>query len=386
MRSALLTIMIAMTLSVSPLLAQQTTYYEQGVKLYNKGDYKEAIRYFQAAAQQNSADASYYQGLCYQRLGDLANAKRLWLVTETRFPKTTASQAATSAIQQLNRSYPTQTTQATSGPASQADDSPLQQDINVPFFRLSSGHIIVPCAVNGKSVNMMFDTGAADCFFTQEDFDKMGLKVPAGKKKRYLGVGGEVSATVVPVNLSVGALTRPVNVSVQDTSYQRSPATADATSFPLLGQNYFGDLPYQIDSNNNVVRFLKSTSKTAGERVPFKRDGNNLIVTVKVNGRECPMLLDTGADTICFSDKHLASLGINRPTDANAGFSGGVGGRRHSFVFYVDSIKLGSVEKKHVQASVALDSTMDMPLLGASFLQNLILTFDPSNNVVKVSP
>ncbi len=384
MRNKLLLALLLLLCFAGDTVAQ--TYYDQGVKLYNQRNFRGALPYFQAASQRNqSPDASYYQGLCYQQLGDVGNARRLWATTRTQYPKTSASQAASAALQQLDRAFPPDHSES----ESTKTDKPatgLQKDVEVSFSRLPSGHIIVPCAVNGKPIHMMFDTGAADCFFKQEDFDKIGVSVPSGKRKRYLGVGGEVTATQVPVNLSVGELTRQVTVSVQDAGYQRSAASADATSYPLLGENFFGDLTYQIDSNHDVIRFLKSSSEATGERVPFTRDNNNLIVTVKVNGRECAMILDTGADTICFSDKHLASLGINRPTDANAGFSGGVGGRRHSYSFTVDSIKLGSVEKRNVRACVALDSTMDMPLLGASFLKGLVLTFDPSNNTIKVSP
>lgn len=361
-------------------------YYEHGVKLYNQGNVKAALPYFEAAAQTNS-DASYYQGLCYQRLGDMASARRVWRSTSFQFPHSPASHAAYTALRQLEAAYPMPTKEVSAGGAKKDAQSETMPDVvEVPFARLASGHIIVPCAVNGKRVDMMFDTGAADCFFKQEDFEKMGLKVPQGTRKRYIGVGGEITATIVPVRLSVGGLTRSVNVSVQDGSYQRSDASVDPTSYPLLGENFFGDLVYQIDSNNDVIKFLKTSAKVGGEKVSFKRERNNLVVVVKVNGRECPMILDTGADTVCFSDKHLAALGINRPTDANAGYSGGVGGRRHSYSFFVDSIKLGSVERKNVRACVALDSTMDMPLLGASFLKGLVLTFDPSNNVVTVSP
>lgn len=387
MKLKLLTTAIACSLLLSPCSQAQNAYYDQGVRSYQKGDFQNALRYFAAASKQGeTGDCLYYQGLCFQQLGNLPRAKAIWKFTAANFPNTASAQAASNALSQIKQysqgnassGQPATTAATTSAPR-------LSQVVEVPFVRLSSGHIIVRAAVNGQPIDMMFDTGAADCFFRQDDFDKMGLKVPSGERRRYLGVGGEITATVVPVRLSLGGFSRQLGVSVQDPDFQRTQAQNNSTNYPLLGENFFGDLVFQIDSSQNVIRFLPSAKDVDGETVPVSRDNNNLIVTVKVNGRECPMILDTGADTVCFTDKHLANLGINRPVSADAGFSGGVGGKRLAYMFTIDSISMGSVEKKNVKAAVALDSTMDRPLLGASFLKGLVLTFDPASKYMKVS-
>lgn len=363
----------------------QESYWSKGVQLYQQRNFKNALPYFQAAQQKDSTgDAMYYAGLCQQQLGEISQARQTWYITASRFPNTAAALAASRALVQLNRVYP-QSAAAYAASTSITPASPTQI-IEVPFSRLATGQIIVSGAVNGQPVDMIFDTGASDCFFKQKDFDKIGVTVPAnGTKRRYLGVGGEVSATVVPVSLTVGTLTRQIAVSVQDPDYQRSSAGNDNYDYPLLGQNFFGDLIYQLDFARDVIRFLPSSNSVAGDSVPLQRDGNNLVVTVKVNGRECPMIMDTGADSVCFTDKQLAGLGVDRPTNANTGFSEGVGGQRVSYVFTIDSIKLGSIEKKNVTSSVALNSDMDKPLLGASFLRGLVLTIDPTRNIVTIS-
>lgn len=365
----------------TPALAQES-YWSKGVQLYQQRKFETALQYFLAAQQKDTTgDAMYYVGLCYQQLGAIAEARKTWSLTAKQFNNNAASLAAFRALAQLNRVYPQSNSQdATKAPTTVA------QTIEVPFSRLPSGQILVNASVNGQPIDMMFDTGASDCFFKEKDFTKMGLAVPAtGEKKRFLGVGGEVSATLVPVNLTVGAITRQVLVSVQDPDYPRTCSLSPDVAYPLLGQNFFGDLNYQLDFARDVIRFLPSSNNLDTDSIPLQRDGNNLIVTVKVNGKECPMILDTGADSICFTDKQLAGLGVDRPTTANTGVSEGIGGQRVAYIFTVDSIKLGSVEKKNVAASVALNADMDKPLLGASFLNGLVVTINPTNCTMTVS-
>ncbi|MBY0551927.1 MAG: retroviral-like aspartic protease family protein [Candidatus Obscuribacterales bacterium] len=380
----LLTTALLLILATPPSPAQES-YWSKGVQLYRQQNFKSALPYFQAAQQKDqTGDAMYYAGLCQQQLGEISLARATWYVTASRFPNTAAALAASRALAQLSRVYP----QSPATPATNTRTTPASptQIVEVPFSRLATGQILVSGAVNGQPVDMMFDTGASDCFFKQKDFEKIGIAVPAsGAKKRYLGIGGEVSATVVPVNLTVGTLTRQVAVSVQDPDYQRTSAGNDNNDYPLLGQNFFGDLTYQLDFAHDVIRFLPSSNSVPEDSVPFQRDGNNLVVTVKVNGRECQMIMDTGADSVCFTDKQLAGLGVERPTNANSGVSEGVGGQRVSYVFSIDSIKLGPIEKKNVTSSVALNSDMDKPLLGASFLRGLVITINPTNCTVSVS-
>lgn len=95
------------------------------------------------------------------------------------------------------------------------------------------------------------------------------------------------------------------------------------------------------------------------------------------------MYLDTGASQVVFADRHLAQCGLNRPVEATNTVRRTNGGRRDSYAFTIDNIKLGPIEKTEVNATVLLNSKFSKPLLGQSFLQGLRYTVDPARNVIR---
>ena len=111
-----------------------------------------------------------------------------------------------------------------------------------------------------------------------------------------------------------------------------------------------------------------------------------MYVTVKVNGRECEMIFDTGAANINFSDKTLAALGVNVPINSRRQLSTGVGGNREGYGFSLDEVQLGGVVKNHVRASMASYSTISKPLLGYSFLEGTDFVVDNEANVLRFAP
>jgi tetratricopeptide (TPR) repeat protein len=62
------------------LAASSEPYFDQGVKLYGKGDYKGAQPYFTQAVKTSpdNGQAYYYEALCRQQLGDIEGAKTLY--------------------------------------------------------------------------------------------------------------------------------------------------------------------------------------------------------------------------------------------------------------------------------------------------------------------
>lgn len=120
----------------------------------------------------------------------------------------------------------------------------------VPFKRERGGGILVSVEVNGRPIEMLFDTGAQSCLFSRRDINRLGITVPADAETEVThGVGGAMPGLKFPVSrMRCGPIDK-TNV----------PITVVEQNFgePLLGQAFFHDYQYTIDDQNNVIRFLR---------------------------------------------------------------------------------------------------------------------------------
>ncbi len=120
----------------------------------------------------------------------------------------------------------------------------------VPFKRERGGGILVNVEVNGRTIEMLFDTGAQSCLFSRRDVNRLGITVPADAETEMTsGVGGQMPGLRFPVSrMRCGPIDK-TNV----------PITVVEQNFgePLLGQAFFHDYQYTIDDQNSVIRFLR---------------------------------------------------------------------------------------------------------------------------------
>ena len=371
-------------LSALPALADS---YAEGVLAYNKKDYRKALTLFRESTGSgaNQVNAAYYVALCHHQLGQIDQAKTSYIAVIKKYPKSQVARQAFQILQKLDPSIVGGTSYA-----KQKETASLPEKNQVKYIsHPGSGHMILPVHINGVPAQMMFDTGASVTVAKQSYLDSRGIKVKNTRQSgRLRGVGGEVAARVGLAEITIGNMSRSIPLMVEQDQASSSGPSNQLINLPLLGQNYFTDLIYEIDDGRRTITFKKaekSASKSSGYKaneVPFYREGNHIIVKPKVNGRECEMILDTGAGTVAFADRHLAMCGLNRPTSASSGRSGGVGGQREGFNFYIKTMKLGPIEKENVRCSMLLYSRFDKPLLGQTFLQGLHYTIDPTRNVI----
>jgi aspartyl protease family protein len=104
--------------------------------------------------------------------------------------------------------------------------------------------------------------------------------------------------------------------------------------------------------------------------------GNEIVVQAQVNGRNCPMIFDTGATVCAFSGAQVATLGIAIPEDARIGTVQGVAGLSRASIFPVSSIKLGPIEKRDFDIEVLQNAQLPLPLLGQTFYGDWQFTID----------
>lgn len=120
---------------------------------------------------------------------------------------------------------------------------------SVPFKRDRSGPM-VSVSVNGRPINMMFDTGAMNCLFSRKQIESLGIRIPDNAiDEQSRGVGGMSANKVFPVSsMKLG--------NIEKTNFMIS-VTELSLEEPLLGQSFFKDLQYTIDDQNSVIRFVR---------------------------------------------------------------------------------------------------------------------------------
>lgn len=122
---------------------------------------------------------------------------------------------------------------------------------NVPYTGNSS-QIIVEAKLNGAPCKMIFDTGAGICFFTSDQAAKVGVFPPANAPViAVAGVGGGSTAQMGSINtFRLGTLElKDVPCAIGGKS---------VAPYPLLGQSFFRDFQYSVDSANKVIHLSKS--------------------------------------------------------------------------------------------------------------------------------
>lgn len=366
------------------------TPYDTGVKLFKEGKFALALASFAAAEAGGKRDANiyYYEALCSHQLRDYVKARQRYEYILAKFPTSDAAILARQALGQHDQ-RPEVTVQAS--------DNEEPETTTIPFSRYPTGsHIFVKVLVNGEPVTVMLDTGASVTVFPQSVLDKNGIKTKSIKNAvRMEGVGGETSAAATRLNIQFGEINQMIAAVIQDDAIKGS-----ASDYPLLGQSFLCYFNYEINYRSNTVKLTRikpsaasanapkkavATSSRDPNVVPFTRDGGNLSVVVKVNGRECDMIFDTGAANINFSDKSISGLGLNVPVNSRRQNSMGVGGSREGYGFVLDEVQFGPIVRHHVRASMATYSGINKPLLGYSFLEGTVFTVDNEKRVIRFS-
>ncbi len=389
----LLTLLFAFSFCRSALAADP---YQTAVALYGQGKFGTALKAFQAAeaAGIQPANAAYYEGLCFHQLKNMKEARQAYMNVLNKYPSSKVAQQALKTLMQMDPSLAaiiTSKAKALSVSPSQREMSGLPENASFHFQKAPrGGHMIVDVYFNGKPTKAMFDTGAGRTTCKQTLLDQLGVQPRfTGQSARMTGVGGEVQVKVGEITVQLGNLARKLLVMV-DTS---SKSSADEVlTLPLIGQDFLDGFSCEIDNANGVVALSKAarapiakgqSTRLSDNEVAFYRDGSHIIVKPKINGRECEMILDTGAGVVAFADRHLAMCGLNRPTSAYGGTSGGVGGTKEGYHFTIDTIQLGPVTKRNVSATVMLHADFPKPLLGQPFLSDLKYEIDSSRNVLR---
>lgn len=118
-------------------------------------------------------------------------------------------------------------------------------------FTMEGNSIIVNAEVNGKSMPMVFDTGADGIAFTRDQIRTLGIAIPDdAEQDSHTGISGTTHGYGFSVQrMRLGPIDKSnVRISVIENAAMRHP---------LLGQTMYSDWQYTIDHAHHQINFLR---------------------------------------------------------------------------------------------------------------------------------
>lgn len=369
-----------------------TPYVMAGLQQLKAEKYSEALAYFEGAIKQDRANPFpyYLSAVALAKMADKERCTTYLKLTVKYFPRTEPGRCAKQLLASLKALADKE--EARTG---WAGVGVLPKETWIPFTR-SGNAMIVDGTVNGAGVKMIFDTGAESCVFPPGILRRLGIALPTGAPDtQIMGVGKATSipAWIIRVNLKVGRMQKdnfPITVADMPVPH------------PLLGQQFFRDFTYSVDSSNNTISFVLKNATTTSVAavqpasppltvnssgkyvytVPFKKQGDSTMVAVVVNGKPVQMVFDTGAYKTLFSESQAQELNINIVRRRSEVLSG-VAGTIAADLGVLNSIKLGAIVKNGMSVVVTDKIDRDCSLLGQDFMQGWHYDIDNQAQVIR---
>jgi len=359
--------------------------FSQAVLFYGDKKYDDAEKLLlqHIKGSPKNADAHYYLASCYHHERKFDLAKKEYELVIKNFPNTQAATYSQQALAVLAAPAPAASASAApaSANASAASEANYTPDEEwIPYSRGTGGHFYVRPAINGRQQEMIFDTGAEMTVMGTAQWKQMGMPVPTGPYTTMAsGVAGTVGIWRQDVDISLGKIKKHMSLFVMD-----SPTVPG-----LLGETFFGDLEYNMDSRAGYIHFFKKGHAAGANAlpynsidIPFRHIGANMLITARVNGVPIDCIFDTGASSVLFGANHLRQLGLHVPSDARVGMSGGVGGGMMVYGFPVNTLEVGDLRKSNFEVSVS-SIPQSVPLIGQSFFGDRKYVIDNEKMLIR---
>ncbi|HNB21126.1 MAG TPA: aspartyl protease family protein [Candidatus Melainabacteria bacterium] len=386
-----------------PSAAGADQYFDYGLKMFQARNYKVAAQYFDVRLKSNPNDsyAQYYRGLCYHVGGNLDDAKNLYqsviangsdanikALAQKQLSIIERVQGAAAAFSPSVKGSST-TANIPSGnsrPGDDDDDNRVLPTVVPPnakaYFTITPGHndMNVDGAVNKRRMTFCFDTGASVPMLGKNHLRELGIHPPTTPATSKVGgIGGTVESWTMKLDVTIGGITKKIPVTV----------TEEWDHAPLLGQDFFSDIDYEIDNIGHCIHFSKSSAiaKDDTYSIPFQRIGKHLYVQLEgEKGKKTQMIVDTGAEGILFSPSNVRELGLDT-TGGETEYHKGVGGSgtTEAVGFVVDMLRLGPIVVRNVKCSAdvggkgMIGKEGAAGLLGQAFFSGWRFTIDNRN-------
>lgn len=386
--------------------AKADQYFDYGLKMFQARNYKAAAQYFDVRLKSNPNDsyAQYYRGLCYHVAGQMEEAKGLYQNVIASGIDTNIKALAQKQLTIIDRAQTASTATPTSvkaglpssnSPSSQTgqpgasngdDDERILPTVVPPnskaYFTITPGHndMNVDGAVNKRRMTFCFDTGASVTMLGKNHLRELGIHPPTTPATSKVGgIGGTVDTWTMKMDVTIGGITKRIPVTV----------TEEWDHAPLLGQDFFSDIDYEIDNIGHCIHFSKSAAVAKDDpyTIPFQRIGKHLYVQLEgEKGKKTQMIVDTGAEGILFSPSNIRELGLDT-SGGETEYHKGVGGNglTEAVAFNVDVLRLGPIIVRNVKCSAdvggkgMISKEGSAGLLGQAFFSGWRFTIDNRN-------
>jgi clan AA aspartic protease (TIGR02281 family) len=367
--------------------------FTDGVMAFRSKDYKRASHIFEnlKSAGGDLSQVFYYSAVTHEQLGEYDKAAGEYLTVVKNFPQ---SQAGRLSVVALQRPTFNALVQNAATPQRNPSLDTLPRETWVPYKLKRKTSIVVEAYVDGKPCDMTFDTGAAACCITFDQLKALGIPPPQGKPDTLAGGAGSSER--------MGAWTLHLDLRLGKIERRQFPMLLLDTHLPtpLLGENFYHDYAYTIDTASNSLIFKQHGAQTAATsysssagltvgsngkyvyNVPFTLEGKSLVVNANIEGKMVPMIFDTGADFSTFTTTQAAQLGLNFIPTGRVVIMAGVGGKSTAKIFHLKSVRLGPIDSD-MMCVVTEVGAMPHPLLGQNFFHDYQYTIDHSSHVIR---
>lgn len=370
---------------------------DQAIKFYNARNYKAATELLDdhLLLYPNDIFALYYDGLCYQALGQMERAKLYYVQVLSQAPKHQLGIYAKTILKRVDpgmfahekseASPEMPTVKTVSRPSQSTRDHSIPDEWYVPFT-VEGGHNWVDVELNGHKIKMVFDTGAPAVTIGKNQMAEIGLEAP--KTPPESSVGGFSSDKLtpcwfVPTRVKVGGVEKTVDMLVMETN----------ESSPLLGQTYAGLFEYTVDASAKRLQFRQRGIDKGDNRnaytIPYvyQEQGNRIFVDVDINGKVGRCMFDSGnaAAGLSFNNPAQAlQYGVSIPHDAVWTKTGGVTGEGRCRRFTLRRVRMGPIDKTDLSVTVSEKNNDDEPpILGVAFWEGYEYTVNRQKKVIE---
>ncbi len=222
-----------------------------------------------------------------------------------------------------------------------APNDVLPEDDHVHFYKDPHGKPMVDGFINGRPVRMLIDTGAYRVVVGKKVLDALNIKTPKEKPTRFsYGAGGRFYHWTIPLEITVGKTKRELKVHAVENE-----------NFVCLGQPFLRGLHYRFDNNKSSVYISKNAARTENLmakdaiEIPFRMVNGNMIIIVKVEGKNLETNFDTGAHGFLIGYQQAKAQGIFDNKQFGSVQLSGIGGKvQDSYACIVNSIELGPMK------------------------------------------
>ncbi len=173
--------------------------------------------------------------------------------------------------------------------------------------------------------------------------------------------------------------TAPKTVAVGDThrGVKVIATSGDQALVEIDGRRHtlrVGETPATVGGNGGAA--------ARGSRIVMSADsGGHFFTSGTINGRAVQFMVDTGATSIAMGVPDAERIGLNYRS-GQLGRSGTANGSVDTWTLKLDSVRIGEVEIRDVQAAV-LPARMPFVLLGNSFLNRFQMRRDNDQMVLE---